>query len=798
MKDENCYDTACFPFESRLSLRPLVKFWQTEASSDDVLRAGVARQVLAEAEALRDLIQENPSSDVIVANTNVIRSLLTSVFPPALWSDMLVAATAPFGTDPIVATDNFIQLNLLADNEANFSLLGGRVSHQDMHRGKALAAYYEILRIHYGVDIDKPVTFVTERRDDGGRTSRFYRLELDSRFIEVELTGDKPVLTSTDLRDLLAHPNDLERWVRVLPPARFVFVGLACITATDVTREEALSRLKQDLLSKNALLTKDSINHLQRRVRSFLRLPDLQLGIIALDRCETGEVGGARAIGKSILLDNGMPSCSREKESLYWNVMQRGESVVIEDLEESGNNTGFESRLLEENIRNIFVSPLLTNDHAVGILEIGSPNVGDLNSLNSIWLVELSRIFATALQRSLDEQEDRIQALIKRQYTAIHPVVEWKFRKAAIKHITAFEEHGEVEWPKIRFKNVVPIYGMSDIRGSSTQRAHAIQADLAEQLGLALATVIAAATVRPRPSLDELGYRLSKHIEYVLKGLASGDESSLLGLLQREVEPLLDEFSAYSEDVAKQVDQYRQALDPSLGIVYEERRKYEDSVSALNEAMAAYLEERDEEAQDMVPHFFERFKTDGVDYNIYVGKDLVESGKFTEMDLRNIRLWQLTTTAGIATVASKLKSSLPVPLDVAHLILVQSEPLDIRFREDEKKFDVDGAYNIRYEIVKKRIDKAHISGSSERLTQPGHVAIVYSLDAERDEYLRHIDYLTASGYFVQEPELLNLEDLPGANGLRAIRVRIAEDAPGRPFLSLPEANQRERAVVVAE
>ncbi len=27
---------------------------------------------------------------------------------------------------------------------------------------------------------------------------------------------------------------------------------------------------------------------------------------------------------------------------------------------------------------------------------------------------------------------------------------------------------------------------------------------------------------------------------------------------------------------------------------------------------------------------------------------------------------------------------------------------------DEKRFDVDGAYNARYEIVKKRIDKAYV------------------------------------------------------------------------------------------
>jgi len=66
-----------------------------------------------------------------------------------------------------------------------------------------------------------------------------------------------------------------------------------------------------------------------------------------------------------------------------------------------------------------------------------------------------------------------------------------------------------------------------------------------------------------------------------------------------------------------------------------------------------------------------------------------------------------------------------VPLETAHLILVQHAPLAIRFRFDEKRFDVDGAYNVRYEVVKRRIDKAVRRGTGERITQPGKIAIVY-------------------------------------------------------------------------
>src|SRR5262249_26632501 len=125
------------------------------------------------------------------------------------------------------------------------------------------------------------------------------------------------------------------------------------------------------------------------------------------------------------------------------------------------------------------------------------------------------------------------------------------------------------------------------------------------------------------------------------------------------------------------------------------------------------------------------------------------------------------------------KGEVKMPLDVAHLILVQHTPMAIRFRFDEKRFDIDGAYNIRYEIVKKRIDKALIKGSNERLTQPGKIAIVYSQPREAQEYRDYIEYLQAAGELTEEVEALVLEDLPGAQGLQALRVTVAIPPPRR-------------------
>jgi len=127
---------------------------------------------------------------------------------------------------------------------------------------------------------------------------------------------------------------------------------------------------------------------------------------------------------------------------------------------------------------------------------------------------------------------------------------------------------------------------------------------------------------------------------------------------------------------------------------------------------------------------------------------------------------------GMARHTEQIKAELKVPLDTCHLILVNHTPLSIRFRYDEKRFDVDGAYDVRHEIIKSRIDKAVVKGTRERLTQPGRVAIVYSNTDEGREMQRHIDFLKARGNLLNDLEFLDLDDLPGVRGLKALRVGI--------------------------
>jgi hypothetical protein len=74
--------------------------------------------------------------------------------------------------------------------------------------------------------------------------------------------------------------------------------------------------------------------------------------------------------------------------------------------------------------------------------------------------------------------------------------------------------------------------------------------------------------------------------------------------------------------------------------------------------------------------------------------------------------------------------------------------------------------------VKKRIDKVLIRGTGERLTQPGKIAMVYFNQKEADEYISYIQFLQGEKILKEGLEHLELEDLQGVSGLKAMRVEV--------------------------
>ena len=288
-----------------------------------------------------------------------------------------------------------------------------------------------------------------------------------------------------------------------------------------------------------------------------------------------------------------------------------------------------------------------------------------------------------------------------------------------------------------------------------------------------------AAKNNPLPIYQDFNFRIKRHIRKLKKGLGAGDEIGILDFIKREIYPVFRHLNKQNGELKKSVQKYMDSLDEDLGVIYNKRKDYEESVSMINNKIAEYVDKSQDEAQKMFPHYFEKYKTDGVEHNIYIGQSMVNNREFDPIFLANLRLWQLMMTCEVENMHAQLKSELKVPLDICSLILIHHNPITIRFQQEDKHFDVDGAYNVRYEIIKKRIDKAYVNGTTERLTQPGKIAIVYSQESEAREYVKYLEYLQSINYIGPNIEWLDLQELQGVSGMKALRVEVVIHEKGK-------------------
>ena len=776
-------EAPAFPFRCELSLAPLITFWTQLSAYHEFGRGplpGLVREKAREAPELAGVIDD---LSVIGKHQTFVDLMMTALFPPAFWEQEYGAALFPLHLRAFYATPPFRRSLMDGDGtlQGRASFLQKRSVDPTMGAERLWLAYELILERVYGLELggDVPVMMFTTTDSVTGLDQHF-RLQFDWRFVDVQVVGPKPPLPDGVRQELAAGRIDSEKLRELLPPERFVLRGFMIVKAVDVTAQEVLSSLKRDLIDKDSIVSSEHFEGLQAKLRTFFRRPDLRLGLAAVEGDRVLVLNDASSHEQAcIFADSAHHTTAEFAGSLYERVVVQARPVVIEDLEAYPGRTSVEEELIQSGVRTFISAPLHYQDRVIGTLELISPHVGDLNATHLPKLQEVLPLFSMAVQRSVEELNSRIQTVINEQCTAIHPTVEWRFRKAVL---NAFErQRGSAsvvtELEPIVFENVYPLFGLADIRGSSTQRGRAIQADLLHQLRLASAVIQSASETRSGPALDELAFRIDSRAAQIERGLNSSDEIGVIAFLRTEVEGLLDHLGTFGTGVRERIAAYRAGLDPRLGTVYHRRRMFEESVTAIAESISSYLEMEQQAAQAMFPHYFEKQKTDGVDYQIYVGAALLENRRVDPLCLKNLRLWQLMITCGMAVRAHQLRDRLPIPLETTHLILVQHAPLSIRFRFDEKRFDVDGAYDIRYEIVKKRIDKALVQGTAERVTQPGKVALIYSQSGEAQEYRAYIEYLQGLGYLSGGVEQLDLEEMQGVQGLRALRVQVALDSP---------------------
>ncbi|WP_025742107.1 cell surface protein [Aquimarina pacifica] len=758
-----------FPLDIWISFSKFFEQYRELSKSDNKLIQDRAQRILKIAEEYPELETGIESEDRVNELLPQIQLVLEDTFPVILQNNEIKIATIPFHYTVLKSTDRYESILKNAGPDFEPQLKNLDEDHYFiMGCSMILGKYY-----NYNIDFKRP--FFYDIPDSQG-VMKHYRVLYNGDFIDIIKTDRAKDITDDDVAELLDNFDNIDIWKEKFPPYSWIFKGVVLANMFDVTTDVSLSDFKTSLIRYDKTQI-DFANSFQEIFRAIFNLREIEVGFSSYNEEENMlERVPSKDIKSYILCDKFSDDCEKALcNGTHKHLFEKFAYFSISDVDKYAKRAPKElmyAKLKKQGIKSAILAPIKSQDGLLGILEIVSPNIHELNSINANKLQDVMPYLVDSVKRSKAKFENELELIIQQECTSIHPSVHWKFKEEAKLFMRAMIDGNPVSFREVVFENVYPLYGQIDIKGSSEARNLAVKQDLVLQLKGISVVINKVLDIDPLPIYEQLYFRTEQYINGISDTLQVDSEQKILDFIKKDITPLFKHLKNKNVELDVLMNEYNEMLDSAIKTVYKHRKDYDDSVMLINKKMAALLDQKQDEAQGMYPHYFERFKSDGVEHNMYIGESITKQDSFNKVYLYNLRLWQLQLMCEMENAYYQIKRELPVALDVASMVLVFNASLSVRFRMDEKRFDVDGTYNARYEVVKKRVDKSKIKGTDQRITEKGKLVIVYSQRSDEEEYIKYINFLQSKNYLEDEIEILELEDLQGVTGLKALRVNI--------------------------
>ncbi|MBC9910330.1 hypothetical protein [Chitinophaga varians] len=756
--------------ESNISFVPFVRFLKEKAANEDDPRSAFYRLIIRKFEGHPEILQPIPPSTDLTAYKEFLDLLTAAIFPVTTDTTRdIYGIGVPFKFAIFYYSDLFRKM--FTDN--GLVAVPQGISVNKVKKDKLTWLYKLILEriYHYPVNYQNEIIHHMELPDG---TKKYVKVNIDPRFVDVKVKGETP--PPLDYSNYCTYQTCPDVLHDIIPPDNFYLEGFVIWTVEDVTQAEILNNIKGLVMNMKASNEVESYRTLEKMIPTIMGGKGITAHIVPFPK-----VNGKNVLEEQFSNADPILGVGNKKQQQHFfqllleHAAKQPTPLILPTVNETSlTQYPFLKYLPIKNIQSFILFPITHKKEILGVLELASSTPGAL-SAEPLWKLESTYpLVVMMLSRSMSILDNRLNEVLKDQFTALQPSVEWKFTEAAWNYLlTPPEERKDIE--NISFEEVYPLYGAIDIRNSSVQQGNALREDLQEQLELIKYTLQQIAQEVHLPLLEELMFKTEDLMQGLSDNLTAGEDLKVNEFMEQEIQPILEHLCEGSETLKPVLNNYFNKIDKEQGHVFRHRREYEESLSVINRAISQYLEKERLYIQQSFPCYFEKYRTDGIEYTIYIGQSIAQEKKFDHLYLRNLRLWQLSSMARIARLTNKISPQLKIPLQTTQMILMHSAPITISFRSDERRFDVEGAYNIRYEIIKKRIDKVHVKDTGERLTQPGTIAMVYSYVREMEEFRKYISFLQAKNILLPDIEMLDLEELQGVSGLKALRVRVNMD-----------------------
>ena len=428
------------PYTTKLSFAPLLRFWEQKQDSEDVAEKTIAKEIMKRVKKHPELWDPIDDYAELTKYSDTVELLLSGLFPLNLRGKQMGRASRPFDMEPFFMTPGSQQLmdkgmlNIKIEKSAEF-----------FTNTIIIKACATILNQHYGQNLEVDPTVVFTLLPEEGGTQRHFKSIMNIKFMDVVPTKPLKKLTQEDINDLLGNVYDASAWLEAIPPENFEIHGVVGMDLVDVTKEETVSRIRYKLLEKDAVVKKENVEEIEKLLQAYYGFPDLKMGIMALDFPPEKDEELKYNINHCFL--HSFDRCDFEADaenSIYAKAARFQNMLLVEDLERLPNKTMVEEALISLGLRSVIIAPLVNKKgKIIGMVELGSPNPYELNSFAEFQFQNLLPLFSMAVERSREETDNIVEAVIREKFTAIHPSVEWRFSQAAFNYLNAEKVEGQ-------------------------------------------------------------------------------------------------------------------------------------------------------------------------------------------------------------------------------------------------------------------------------------------------------------------------------------------------------------------
>lgn len=608
---------------------------------------------------------------------------------------------------------------------------------------------------------------------DVNKVVRYVKLEVDFSLVKVKEKSVLPEIDFSCLREYdMLNPKDVRPIIDSIHLDSFFFEGLSILRFQDCT-DEFVARSFQNMIGNLSQYKRsDLVREIPERIKSIFGKSSLHSSLYPVLYLNGVPILKEEVAINSILFreDTTANHGEFQKNLLSYLTAPFILSYGIHaDLDT--RDSYLLQRIKRANVKSYVCCPLTYQEELVGFIELYTK---DDHVLLTSELSHLSSFFPILTQLAFDlrmEFKNRLDDVILQFYTALQPAVQWRFNLAAANYLKNNEQQqGLIE--EISFKDVFPIYGVIDVKDSTVLRNLAFRKDNRQRLA-SVKKLVSRVPIAIYPDMPAF-YNFLGQIDKIAIWLTTDNMiehmQEIIAFFQEEVPTFILTLSWLDPVLDQEIEQYAKTIG-----VNAYQSAFDESLNRVNAVISDEIVKLDSYVQSVFPSYFEKFRTDGVEYDFYIGQSISPTSMFKTDMLREIRKQQLISMVRINRTLENIGNTLPIALKTTQLIFVHASTIDISFRPDERRFDVEGGYNVRYQMIKKRIDKVLIRRSKERLVQPDMVAVV--TQGLNDFYLLKEDMLLLAeqGLFMQGIEELELEELQGVSGLKALRARICTD-----------------------